>query len=59
MDDNYKGTTQQFVLHFNEQFRQLEEVSDPSVHFPPQIKEHLLQNAVRSDLRIVETMDEF
>ena len=24
LDDNYKDTTEQFVLHFNEQFRQLE-----------------------------------
>ena len=24
LDNNYKGTTEQFVLHFNEQFRQLE-----------------------------------
>ena len=23
LDDNFKGTTEQFVLHFNEQFRQL------------------------------------
>ena len=23
LDDNYKGTTEQFVLHFNEQFKQL------------------------------------
>ena len=61
LDDNYKGTTEQFVLHFNEQFRQLEEISDPSEHFPPQIKLQLLQNAVRpiDDLRIVETLDEF
>ena len=61
MDDNYKGTTQQFVLHFNEQFRQLEEISEESEHFPPQIKLQLLQNAVRpiNDLRIVETLDEF
>ena len=59
MDDI--GTTEQFVLHFNEQFRQLEEISDPSEHFPPQIKLQLLQNAVRpiNDLRIVETLDEF
>ena len=27
LDDNYKGTTEQFVLHFNKQFRQLEEIS--------------------------------
>ena len=61
LDDNYKGTTEQFVLHFNEQFRQLEEISDPSEHFPPQIKLQLLQNAVRpiDDLRIVETLDEY
>ena len=60
-DDNYKGTTEQLVLHFNEQFRQLEEISDPAEHFPPQIKLQLLQNAVRpiDDLRIVETLDEF
>ena len=58
LDDNYK--TEQFVLHFNEQFRQLEEISNPAEHFPPQIKLELLQNAVRpiDDLRIVETLDE-
>ena len=61
VDDNNKGTTEQFVLHFNEQFRQLEEISEESEHFPPQIKLQLLQNSVRSinDLRIVETLDEF
>ena len=61
LDDNYKGTTEQFGLHFNEQFRQLEEISDPAEHFPPQIKLQLLQNAVRpnDDLRVVETLDEF
>ena len=46
LDDNYKGTTEQFVLHFNHQFRQLEEISAESEHFPPQIKLQLLQNAV-------------
>ena len=61
LDDNYKGTTEQLVLYFNEQFRQLEEISDPAEHFQPQIKLQLLQNAVRpiNDLRIVETLDEF
>ena len=61
LDDNYKGTTDQFVLHFNEQFRQLEEISEESEYFPPQIKLQLLQNAVRpiNDLRIAETLDEF
>ena len=61
LDDNYKGPTEQFELHFNEQFRQLEEISEESEHFPPQIKLQLLQNAVRpiNDLRIVETLGEF
>ena len=61
LHDNYKGTTEQFVLHFNEQFRQLVEISEESEHFPPQIKLQLLQNAVRpiNNLRIVETLDEF
>ena len=38
LDYNYKGTTEQFVLHFNEQFRQQEETSDPDEHFPRQNK---------------------
>ena len=61
LDDNFKGTTEQFVLHFNEQFRQLEEISEDDERLPPTVKLALLQTAVRSinDLRIVETLDEF
>ena len=61
LDDNFKGTTEQFVLHFNEQFRQLEEISEDDERFPPTVKLTLLQTAVRNinDLRIVETLDEF
>ena len=61
LDDNFKGTTEQFVLHFNEQFRQLEEISEDSERLPPTVKLTLLQTAARSinDLRIVETLDEF
>ena len=61
LDDNFNSTTEQFVLHFNEQFRQLEEISEDSEKLPPTVKLTLLQTAVRSinDLRIVETMDEF
>ena len=61
LDDNFKGTTEQFVLHFNEQFRQLEEISEDSEKLPPTVKLTLLQTAVRSinDLRIVETFNEF
>ena len=35
LDDNYKGTTEQFVFHFNEEFRQLQEISEETEHFPP------------------------
>ena len=61
LDDNFKGTTEQFVLHFIEQFRQLDEISNDSEKHPPTGKLTLLQTAVRSinDLRIVETLDEF
>ena len=61
LDDNFKGTTEQFVLHFNEQFRQLDEISEDSEKLPSTVKLTLLQTAVRSinDLRIVETLDEF
>ena len=61
LDDNFKSTTEQFVLHFNDQFRQLDEISEASELFSPTVKLILLQNTVRgiSDLRIVETLDEF
>ena len=61
LDDNFKGTTEQFVLHFNEQLRQWDEIFEDSEKLPPTVKLTLLQTAVRSinDLRIVETLDEF
>ena len=61
LDDNFKCTTEQFVLHFNEQFRQLEDISEDDERLPPTVKLTLLQTAVRSinDLRIVEAFDEF
>ena len=61
LDDNFKGTTEQFVLHFNGQFRQLDEISEDSEKLPSTVKLTFLQTAVRSfnDLRIVETLNEF
>ena len=61
LDDNFKGTTDQFVLHFNEQFRRLDKISEDSEKLPPTVRLTLLQTAVRSinDLRIAETLDEF
>ena len=60
LDDNFKHTTEQFVLYFNEQFRQLDEFQK-HLNCSPTVKLILLQNAVRniSDLSIVETLDEF
>ena len=60
LDDNFKGTSEQFV-HFNEQFRQLDEITDDSENLPPTVKLTLLQTTIRSinDLRTVETLDEF
>ena len=56
-----KGTTKQFVLHFHEQFRQLDEVTSLEEHLPHSVRLNLLQTAVRSipELRIVDTMEEY
>ena len=57
----FRGTTQQFVLHFNEQFRRLDDLTDISERMPESIKMALLQNAVQDipQLSIVETLDEY
>ena len=61
LDNQFRGTTQQFVLHFNEQFRRLDELTDLSERMPDSIKMALLQNAVKDipQLSIVETLDEY
>ena len=61
LDSQFRGTSQQFVLHFNEQFRRLDELSDLSERMPKSIKMALLQNAVKDmpQLSIVETLDEY
>ena len=42
-DRSWKGTTQQFVLHFHEQFRQLDEVTPHEEHSPHSVRLTLLQ----------------
>ena len=61
LDSQFRGTTQQFVLHFNEQFRRLDELTDLSERMPDSIKMALLQNAVKDipQLCIVEALDEY
>ena len=47
LDNQFRGTTQQLVLHLNEQFRRLDELTDLSERMPDSIKMALLQNAVK------------
>ena len=53
-DRSWKGMTEQFDLHFHEQFRQLDEVTPLKEHLPHSVRLTLLQIAVRSvpELRI-------
>ena len=61
LDSQFRGTTQQFVLHLNEQFRRLDDLTDISERMPESIEMALLQNAVKDipQLSIVETLDEY
>ena len=61
LDSQFRGTSQQFVLHFNEQFRRLDELTDLTERMPESTKMALLQNAVKDipQLSIVETLDEY
>ena len=61
LDKSWKGTNEQFILHFNEQLRQLDEVSPPEESLPYATRLTLLQTAVHNipELRMVETMEEF
>ena len=60
-DRSWNGTTEQFVLHFHEQFRQLDELTPLDEQLPHSVRLTLLQTAVRSapELRIVGTMEEY
>ena len=59
--NQFRVTTQQFVLHFNEQFRRLDELTDLSDRIPDSIEIALLQNAIKDipQLSIVEPLDEY
>ena len=61
LDSQFRGTSQQFVLHFNEQFRRFDELTDLSERMPESIKMALLQNAVKDipQLSFFETLDEY
>ena len=61
LDKSWKGTTEQIILHINEQFRQLDGVSAPEESLPYTTRLTLLQTAVSNipELSMVETMEEF
>ena len=46
-DKSWKGTTEQFVLHFHEQFRQLDDVKPLEGNLPYSVRLTLLQTVVR------------
>lgn len=46
LGSTWNGSTEQFVLHFHEQFCQLDEVSPVHEHLPTSNRLNLLQNAV-------------
>ena len=61
LDSQFRGTSQQFDLFFNEQFRRLDELTDLIERMHESIKMALLQNAVKDipHFSIVETLDEY
>ena len=61
LDRSWKGTTEEFVLHFNEWFRQLDEISSSIEVLPQTTRLILLETEVHAipELRVVETMEEF
>ena len=61
LDSQFRRTSQQFDLHFNEQFRRLDELTDLTERMPESIKMALFQNAVEHipQCSIVETLVEY
>ena len=60
-DRSWKGTTEQCVLNFHEQFRQIDELTPLDEQVSHSVRLTLLQTAVRSlpEVRIVETKEEY
>ena len=61
LDSHFRASSQQFVLHFNEQFRRFDELTDRTGRMPESIKMALLQNAVNDipQHSIVDTLDQY
>ena len=48
LDKSWKGKPEQFVLHFNEQFKQLDEVSPSKNSLPDSTRLTIIQTAVHN-----------
>jgi hypothetical protein len=61
LDANWRGTLQQFLLHFKEQFRLLDDLLEPHERMSERMKKTLLQHAVKDVpcLSHVHTTDEY
>ncbi|KAL7565362.1 hypothetical protein ACA910_013583 [Epithemia clementina (nom. ined.)] len=59
LDDSWRGTTRQFLLHFQEQLRLLDKLVAPSEHLPDHTRMTFLMQAVEHvpDLRRVKILD--
>ncbi|KAL7563652.1 hypothetical protein ACA910_013388 [Epithemia clementina (nom. ined.)] len=61
LDNSFKGSTEQFVLHFHEQLRKLDDITpNPTECIPVTMRINLLQHAVSEvpALAVVESLDE-
>ena len=60
-DRLWKGTSEQFILYFHEQFRQLDELTPLGEQLPHSVRFTFVQSAVRSipELKTVQTMVEY
>jgi len=45
--DSWRGTTHSFVLHLQEQFRQLRRITEPKDHLTPAIERRMIEKAVK------------
>ena len=61
LDNNWRGTTEQFLLHFQEQFRLLDDLVDPAERMCMRFRRILLETAVQDMpvLRNITNTDEF
>ena len=48
LEHNYRGTTQEFILDWQNKIREYENLTPPEAHFPDGIKKSMLENALKN-----------